>query len=114
MERPFRVNLIDLATLLANMHRGAQLKEEVGFEDCERTLVQLTKDLSPTRATIDQSSMESALWSSNLLNEIGEFWSPTDETFEQFLNRMLRYAPRDPGQSFEFDKYYNLLRKRAK
>lgn len=106
----FRIALIDLVTLLYNVHRGAQDEEQVGFEDCERTLQQLTKDLSPVRARVDRSALESGLWSCNLMDEVGEFWSPKDESFDRFLNRVLRYA--SPQERLEFDKFFNLIRKK--
>ena len=107
-QQPFKISLLDLATLLYHVHRGAQM-DEVGFEDCERTLQQLTRELSPVRARIAPGSLESALWSCNLMDEVDEWWSPTGESFESFVARLLRYATKE--QRYEFDKFYNSLKK---
>ena len=112
--RPFRVNLLDLAVLLYHIHRGAQLEHSVGFEDCDYTLSQLTKELSPCRAEVDQATLQSALWSCNLMDEVGEWDSPTGEDFDSFLARLLKFAPKDPSSRLTYDKFYNLLSKTEK
>ena len=110
-KRPLKVALLDLAVLLYHLHLGAQ-KKEIGFEDCERTLRQVTDDLSPSSAVVDMRAIESALWSMNLLDEHKEFWSPHGDTFDQFIRRLTRYTPE--GQKIEFDRFYNRLKAHAK
>lgn len=104
----FRLNPLDIMVLLYNVHRGAQFEDHVGFEDADRTLHQLTTDLTDGRIKVPQGALESALWSCNLMDEVDEFWSPTDESFDEFVSRMLKYFSHD--QQLEFDKFFNQLR----
>lgn len=106
----YKLTLLELTVLLYHMHRGAQLEDKVGFEDCEHTLQSLTKLLSPKRTVVPKAALESALWSCNLMDEIGEWWSPDGRTFDQFLSDLQRY--RQPDERVEFDKVYNRLRSR--
>ncbi len=98
------LSVLDIATLLVHVHRGAQLEEKVGFEDCESTLHELTKKLAPFRLSIDRVPLESALWSCNLMDEVGEWWSPTGESFDTFVARI--------AKGYAFDKFFNLLKKK--
>lgn len=108
-QQPFKLDAVDIATILYHVHRGVKT-EAVGFEDCERTIRQLTAELSPQKLRVQQGPLESGLWSCNLMDEAGQFWSPTGESFDAFINRVLRYAPHD-AQPWAFDKFYNLLKK---
>ncbi|MCK5015595.1 MAG: hypothetical protein KAS32_00870 [Candidatus Peribacteraceae bacterium] len=76
------ISLYHLMVLLQNVHVGASLNQ-VGFEDTDRTLEGLTRELAPM-IYISVPVIESALWSCNLLDEQGKFWHPKDKTFEQF------------------------------
>ncbi len=105
-----QVNILDLATLLFHVHKGA-LHPNVGFEDCERTLKKLTDELAPKRLSVPLDSIESALWSCNLLDEQQEWWSPKNETFEEFYKRLLKFV--DPGATLRFDRIYNTIRKNS-
>lgn len=108
-QRGLRISLLDMATLLYHVHRGAQ-HSEVGFEDCERTLRELTEELAPKRTVVELSALESALWSANLMDEVGEFWSPSGERFEKFVSRILQYASED--ERLEFNRIYNFIREK--
>lgn len=79
------------------------MEDKVGFEDCDRTLLMLSKLLTRNSITVRREHLESALWSCNLMDEAGEFWSPRGESFDEFVNRLLL-----PYQG-EFDKFYNLI-----
>jgi hypothetical protein len=105
--KQLRISLLDLAVVLYHVHLGAQQKEIIGFEDAGRTLKQLTEELAPSRILVSLSALESALWSANLCDEEGLFWSPTDEGFESFLARLLRFASDDA--KLEFDRIYNRI-----
>lgn len=106
--RKLPVNLLDLAVILLHVHQGAA-REDVGFEDCERTLSELTQELVLRRVLVDKSALESALWSCNLMDEVGEFWQPSGEGFDNFIRRLLRYAR--PDEKLEFDRIYNYIKK---
>lgn len=87
------------------------MPDVVGFEDCERTLPELTEELSQARALVNKNAFESALWSCNLMDEAGEWWSPRGESFDQFLARVLRYMSKE--DKYTFNKTYNQLRKQG-
>ncbi len=99
------VTLLDAAVLLMNVHRGS-LEPLVGFEDCRDTLQSLTKRMT-RNVWYEQATLESALWSSNLLDEQGKFWCPKGRTFDQFLADII-------GPGFKFNKMHNLISKKDK
>ncbi len=111
------VTLLDLAIIMFNLHRAATISE-IGFQDCDRTLAKLTDELLPRRVSIPFSVIESAVWSSNMLNEIKKFWTPIkgpdgrDEDFDKFMIRVLRYATKE--QCLVFDKDYNRIQRQPK
>ena len=109
----FRLSLLEVATLLYHLHRGAQLVDKVGFEDCNQTLEQLTRKLAPTRVFVSHEALESALWSCNLMDEAGEWWSLDGKTFDQFVAHMLERAT-ITEERHEFDKFYNSLKKKRR
>lgn len=98
-----KVKLIDVVTLLHNIHVGAQTSE-VGFEDARETITTITSRLSRSSAYLDPSLIESGLWSANLLNEKGKFWDPNGRTFEEFVREVLG---RDG-----FDMFYNTIERK--
>lgn len=98
----FSISPLDLMTLLYHVHKGSQYAG-VGFEDSERTLKQLTSYLGWDDCKIRQDVLESCLWSANLLDERNKFWSPRNETFEQFVERLIGRKGR------QFDRFYNLI-----
>jgi len=105
----FRITLLDAATLLYHIHTGStHFREHVGYEDCERTLKQLTAVLAPKRVVVPKDALESALWSCNLMDEIGEWWAPDGSSFDGFMNRLLRYAR--PDERIEYDRMYSFIR----
>lgn len=99
-----KLSLLDVVVLLYHVYRGSQV-EEVGFEDCERTMEEIVKQLNRKTVYINKEVVESALWSTNLMNEIGKFWEPTDLEFNDFVERLvsLESAP------IRFDDFFNLL-----
>jgi hypothetical protein len=100
-----RISLLDAVVLLYHVHRGTQM-QEVGFEDSERTLEQLTRHLSQFKFTITDTALESALWSCNLLDEQGEFWTPQGLSFDDWLAELI------DKNGFAFDKFYNTVQKK--
>lgn len=97
------VRLLDIVTLLHNVHAGSRHKE-VGFEDALETLDSLTKKLSRKKFLIDPSILESALWSCNLMDENKEFWDAQGRTFDEFLKALLG--------SDKFDKFFNMIERK--
>lgn len=94
-----KIKMSDIAVLLFNVKRGAQL-EAVGFEDANRTIESLIRQLN--RAMwVDRSILESCLWSCNLLNEKNKFWHPTDKSFDDFLKDLIG--------NVNFDRFYNTI-----
>jgi hypothetical protein len=105
--KQYRLSILDVATLLFHVHRGAQ-HPEVGFEDAERTIERLTRELFNKRVIVGRDQLQSALWSCNLLDEQKEFWSPHGEQFDKFVHRLL--TTNMPLQPIYFDKTYNLIK----
>lgn len=99
------VRLVDLCTLLHNVRLGA-LVPSVGFEDADQTINQLCRQLQ-RNVWVPDSALESALWSSNLLNEQGKFWDAKERTFDQLVNELTR-----PGE--RFNRTFNCFERRKK
>lgn len=97
-----KVTGLDLVTLLYHLHKAAETKD-IGFEDANNTLDQMSRKLRRVHAWINQSDVESVLWSCNLMDEKGEFWSPRGETLDAFLKRV---APEG------FHKVYNTIKEK--
>ena len=104
----FRLTLLDITTLLYNVYRGAQTPE-IGFEDCDLSMKDMVRDFGgrTTKAHIPRRTLESALWSCSQMNDNGQFWSPTGETFKQLIERIEQTAI--DGAAVKFDERYNLL-----
>lgn len=100
IKKTVAVSTIDLAILIANLHFASQ-DPQIGFEDADRTLTDLLKEMKrfvPIRLGV----LESALWASNLSHEKGKFFHPTDEAFGTFVSKMLE-------PSYRFDPVLNLI-----
>jgi hypothetical protein len=110
METPPRFHLthLDVAILMFHVQKGAR-HPEVGFEDSERTLKELTDLVTKKRrVTVQQGPLESALWSANLLDEAGSFWHPEGLTFRDWVRTILRSGT---VQGAHFDRVYNRILK---
>jgi hypothetical protein len=94
------VRLMDIVTLLHNMHEGARHKD-VGFEDTMETLGSLTGKLNRQMVWVDPSNLESCLWSCNLMEEQKQFWDVKGRTFEEFLIQLIGVD--------RFDRFYNTV-----
>lgn len=95
------VRLLDLVTLLHNVHEGARYPE-VGFEDARETLQSLSRKLGGA-TKVDPGALESALWSCNLMSESGRFWDSQGRTWDEFLRDVL-------GSPAKFNKQLNLIK----
>ncbi len=89
----------NVTVLLDHVSRGAA-HPSVGFEDAARTRAQLYKALAGR--AVELEVLESALWSCNLLDEVGSFSHPDGLTFDQFV---VDVAPKD----MLFHKFFNVL-----
>lgn len=99
----FNVRLIDVLVLLFHLYRGSQL-EEVGFEDADHTLDELSKLLYARKdVPINREVLESALWSCNLMDENGLFWHPKGYSFKKYIDMVL--SP----HAASFDLFYNWI-----
>ncbi len=101
-----RLSVLDLAILLFHVHRGTEI-EQVGFEDCERTLQQLTAALEPKRVFVPRECVESALWSANLMDEVGEFWHPQGTGFDKWVRKILAHSLSE--MHLQFSRTYNRI-----
>lgn len=97
------VHLMDVALLLFHIYRGAE-DEEVGWEDTHNTIDDMMKMLNRT-ILVDPSTLESALWSCNLLNERKKFWHPKKRKFDDWLKDLLG--------SDSFNRMYNMIEKKG-
>jgi hypothetical protein len=97
-----KLSLTDILVLIDNVHRGAALPQRVGFCDANETLETLTGRLNK-KVWVPVSAVESALWSCNLLTEIGQFRDAVRKrTFDEVLKDIL-----GPGETYH--RFYNLI-----
>ena len=99
------VPLSVLLVLALNTYRGANLPNTVGYEDAENDLEDLLRPMQKARVLIRTSTIESCLWSCNMLNQ--KFWHPRGHTFTKFLKEVLR-------KDEEFDRTYHWIKKKQK
>jgi len=92
----------DLAALVECLAKG-KANNAVGFEDAVRTYNQVLNILN-VKVAVDQEVVESALWSANLLNDIGMFTHPLSVDFNQMIQRIT-------PEGFKFDSEFNLMEK---
>ena len=95
-----KLNLLDIAVLLYHVHKGAS-DDNVGFEDARNTLDSLSKQLCRKKVYVSTAALESALWSCNLLDELGRFDDIRGRSFDEFLHDLI------PGE--KFDRFYNTI-----
>jgi hypothetical protein len=95
-----RVRLIDVLILIHHIMHGAR-EDRVGFEDANRTLAQVLGHLNK-KVSIDPAVLESALWSCNLMDEIGKWWHPEEVPFKKWVKRLL-------GKGRRFNFVYNWI-----
>lgn len=94
------ISTIDVAILIVNLHFASR-DPQIGFEDADRTLGDLIRDLKryvPVRISV----LESALWASNLNSEKKKFFHPTDQAFADFVKKLL-----EPDH--KFDPVFNTI-----
>jgi hypothetical protein len=94
------VKATDLACLLEMVEAGVS-NQRVGFEDADRTLAQLKAALDQ-KVPVDKELIESALWSANLMDEVGLFRHPYGD---KLLVMVSRLTP--PG--YKFDSFSHLF-----
>jgi hypothetical protein len=89
-----------VAVLLDHVFRGAA-HPDVGYADANRTMGELHRALV-NRRSVQLEVIESALWSCNLLNDLGAFVHPDGLSFEEFVKKLT-----PPGKTF--DKFFNVF-----
>jgi hypothetical protein len=104
--REYRVSALELALLVFHLFRAAE-HPEVGFEDTDRTFFEMRGTLNK-QVRLPKAVLESALWSSNLLSELGLFWHPDKKTFAEFAQGIVGRE----GDSF--DLFYNWVKEGKK
>lgn len=107
-EAVFNLSPYQIAVLIFNVKYGSNHKM-VGFEDADYTEHQLRMQLdNETKIPVRKFALESALWSCNLLSEVGEFQHPEGKDFRRFVSEIL--DARRKKEWFNFD--YNLICKK--
>jgi hypothetical protein len=101
-KQKIQIRPLDLAILIQNILKGAD-HSEVGFEDPNHTVQSFVKQINEQVVNVDLRDLESALWSSNLLNEIGEWQHPFGKNFEKWLKDDIL------GPELRFDSFYNTI-----
>lgn len=91
----------EAAVLLYNVYRGSD-HPQVGYEESRMTMVKMSEYFSNRGMLIPKEIVESALWSSNLLDEVGEFWHPQKISFEAFVQRI--------NKKQDFDRRLNFFK----
>lgn len=99
------LTVADLAALVECLAKGKG-HSAVGFEDAVRTYKQVLNILN-LKVSVDKEVLESALWSANLLNDIGMFKHPLSTDFKQMVNRIV-------PKGYKFDETFNLIEKEDK
>ena len=89
--------------LLHCIEKGAS-HPQVGFYDINYTQLQLMRRLRRS-LRVRLSDLSSALWSANLLSEVGEFEHPRGLTFQDFLLECL-------PDTYEFDYFFSLIKEK--
>lgn len=92
------LTLMDLLILLGNLHRGNEDKN-VGFEDTDRTVWELTHTLN-RKLSLPMGVVESALWSCTMNFEKNKFWHPGGTPFKSWLARLLKHSDMDYDQIY--------------
>jgi hypothetical protein len=93
----FDVRAQDIMVLIYHLF---QSKAKFGHMDADYTFEQLRKALSFT-IPVKTAILESALYSCNLVEEQGEFWSPEKEKFLEFATRV--------SGGRKFHQFYNWI-----
>ncbi len=84
--RPIRIT--ELCTLMYSFLRASE-HEDIGFEDTNMSYEMMHKRLN-REFKLDPSTMESLLWSCNMLNERGEFKDVKGRSFDEFVTDVLK------------------------
>lgn len=100
-----RITALDLVVLLDHLSRGA-FHPEVGYENSEVPYKKMVRNLAERTIRIRVSEVESALWSCNLMSEIGKFEHPDGLSFDNFVKKMLR------GKDYNY--IYNFIEEKKK
>jgi hypothetical protein len=104
----FRVTMLDVACLLALAIQGSK-HEDVGYEDLNVSLERLKQVLGTHPQRLKKSTLEGLLWSANLMDEAGEFWSPYGEGTEGFDRFVRRLLDNSGHQNSTFDRRLNVI-----
>lgn len=104
----YLVSLLDIAVLLFHIHKGNETAE-VGFEDADKSIEELTALLHSKKVEVNKDALESALWSCNLMDEEQQFWSPKKESFVLYAARLLNNSGHYTEGNLSFDRTYNRI-----
>ena len=114
LKNRYSVTNLEVAILLLHLHAGNYLPDEIGFEDNENTIQGVTRECDTRISQLSREILESALWSANLMDEAGYFWSPYGETFDQFVRRIAnRGVSSFDKDKIYFDRVYNVFRQKG-
>lgn len=91
----------ELVVLLYNLSVGNTMRD-VGFEDAENELLDVIRGLDKP-VHVNRKLVESALWSSNIMDENKLFWNPLRTSFKNFVNKIATF------NKLKFNHRYNFF-----
>ena len=90
------ISTLDLAVLMYNVYRSTQ---EFEYNDIDVSLDELILQNNPM-VKLRLETVEKFLYCSNLLDEKGKFWHPSNKSFEQFLDKQLYWPEFDLQRNY--------------
>ncbi len=106
-EKYYDIKPLELATLLVNLHQAAQ-NPLIGHGDHIQSLRDLTERMNRGTVKISQTNLEAGLWACNMLDELGELWSPyVDRQISREFQSMISRLKLPYG--YKFDRFFNTI-----
>lgn len=93
------IRILDLAVLLYHL-RGSAKHPLVGYNDAEKSLINITSRLNKT-VDVDKADIERLLYASNMMNEVGAWSHPLGAKFPDWLKSLF---------GNKFDTTYNVFK----
>lgn len=102
------VTALDLTSLLYNCIEGSRINE-IGYQDTERFYADLLMEASRTGIRISFETLESLLWSANMMDEVNLFWDSRNRKFDTLVRDILN---RNGHKDYQFNKTYNWIERK--
>jgi len=108
-EAEISLSHLQFAILVANFLLAVK-SSDIGYENTKKTLAEFSDDLERKirKIKISVEDLEDLLCAVNQRAEAGSFWSPTGETFDEYLRKLFWYSRLD-GEQLMLDRDYNTI-----